>query len=93
MNEQNKSLILGLLLLCAIAYYLVGFVGGAIALVAIGAVLELTFWVVGLRTSQKQTKLVPTEFRCFECKATVNEDDEKCPKCGWVWKAHENDDL
>jgi uncharacterized membrane protein len=93
MIKQNKSLILGLLLLCAIACYLFGFVVGAIALVAIGAVLELTFWVVGFRTSEKQTKLMPTEFRCFNCKATINEDDEKCPNCGWVWETNENNDL
>ncbi|MFX1537219.1 MAG: hypothetical protein ACFFDI_23680 [Promethearchaeota archaeon] len=93
MNEENKSLILGLWFLCAIVCYLVGFVGGAIALVAIGAVLELTFWVVGFRTSQKQKKLMPTEFRCFNCKATINEGDEKCPVCGWVWKTFENNDL
>lgn len=92
MNEQNKSLVLGLWFLCAIACYLAGFAGGAIALVAIGAVLELTFWVIGLRTSQKQTKLMPTEFRCFNCKATINENDEECPKCGWVWKTLENND-
>jgi hypothetical protein len=86
MNEQNKSLILGLWFLCAVACYLVGLAGGAIALVAIGAVLELTFWVVGLRAPKKQGKLLSTQFRCFNCKATIAEDDDKCPNCGWTWE-------
>ena len=93
MNLQNKSLILGLMLLSAIACYIFGFIGGAITLVAIGAVLELTFWVVGFRSYQKKSKLMPTEFRCFNCRATINEDDEKCPKCGWIWKTDENNNL
>jgi hypothetical protein len=93
MNEQKKSLILGLWFLCAIAFYLAGFVVGAIVLVAIGAVFELTFWIVGYRTSNRKTKLSSTEFRCFNCKATIKEDDEKCPKCGWIWNTLENNDL
>ena len=92
MNKQNKSLIMGLLLLFAIVCYIFGFIGGAIVLVAVGAVLELTFWVVALSTSQKQTRLMPMDFRCFNCKAIINEDDEKCPKCGWIWKTLENSD-
>ena len=86
MDEQKKSLILGIWLLCAIACYLVGFAAGAIVVVAIGAVFELTFWIVGFRTSIRETKLSPTEFRCFNCKATIKENDEKCPKCGWEWE-------
>lgn len=93
MNEQNKSLILGLWFLCAIACYLVGFIASAITLVAIGAVVELTFWVVGYRTSNRRTKLMPTEFRCFNCKATISENDEKCPECGWIWQSSGNSDL
>ena len=93
MNRQNKSLILGLMLLCAIVCYIFGFIGGAIALVAIGAALELTFWFIGFRAYQKQTKLMPMEFRCFNCRATIHEDDEKCPKCGWIWETPENNDL
>lgn len=93
MNEQKKSLILGLWFLCAIICYLAGFAAGAIVLVAIGAVLELTFWIVGYRTSERRTKLPPTEFRCFNCKATIKETDEKCPRCGWIWVAPENKNL
>ena len=93
MNEQKKSLILGLWFLCAIACYLAGFIAGAIVLVAIGAIIELSFWIIGFHTSPRKRKLLPTEFRCFNCKATINEDEEKCPKCGWMWKTPENKDL
>ncbi|MDD3374810.1 MAG: hypothetical protein PHY73_03680 [Candidatus Omnitrophica bacterium] len=31
------------------------------------------------------SKLNQEEFRCFKCKALINQDDEKCPQCGWKW--------
>jgi hypothetical protein len=87
MNRQNKSLMMGLLLLCAVACYAFGLTLGAFVIVAIGAVFELTVWGVGFRSYRNKTKLMPTEFRCFNCRATINEGDEKCPECGWMWEA------
>jgi len=34
---------------------------------------------------QKYSRLGATEFRCFKCKSLVQENDSKCPKCGWKW--------
>lgn len=44
MHKLNKWLLLGLLALGAIACYAVGFVAGAIVLVAVGGLFELAFW-------------------------------------------------
>jgi hypothetical protein len=45
MRSPNRWLILGILALCAIACYAVGLIAGVVVLVAIGAILELSFWV------------------------------------------------
>ena len=26
------------------------------------------------------------EFRCFKCQAIIQENEDKCPHCGWSWK-------
>ncbi len=56
MSKQNKWRMLGLLALCAIVCYAVGFIGGAIAFVAIGAILELAFWFGVFRKFQNLKK-------------------------------------
>ncbi len=54
MRKQNQWLILLLLALCAIACYAVGFIAGVVVLVAIGAILELSFWVGVIRKFRNQ---------------------------------------
>jgi len=56
MSKQNKWLMLGILLLCAVACYAVGFIAGVIAFVAIGVILELLFWLGVFRKFQKLEK-------------------------------------
>ncbi len=56
MNKQNRWVLLGILFLCAIACYAVGLIGGAIAFITIGAILELLFWFGVFRKFQKLKK-------------------------------------
>ncbi len=56
MSKQNKWLMLGILFLCALVCYAVGFIVGAIAFVVIGAILELAFWIGVFRKFQKLKK-------------------------------------
>ncbi|SHG80717.1 hypothetical protein [Ferrimonas marina] len=45
MTRLNRFLLLSLLLVCAIACYVAGSHTGALALILLGAALELAFWV------------------------------------------------
>jgi hypothetical protein len=56
MGKQNRWLLLGILALCAIACYAVGFISGVIVFIAIGAILELSFWFGVFRKFQKLKK-------------------------------------
>ena len=45
MTRRQRHLITALILVLALVFYGVGFSLGAIAIIAIGAILELVFWV------------------------------------------------
>jgi len=42
--EENHSLILGIVLLCAVGCYFIGFSKGTIVFIVLGAILEIAFW-------------------------------------------------
>lgn len=46
---MKRALLLIACLLLAVVFYSLGFHGGAVALIAVGAIFELSFWVLALR--------------------------------------------
>ena len=55
MTSTRKHLALAILICLAVLCYMVGAIVGAIALVAIGFLLELAFWVGIFKTPPKTT--------------------------------------
>ena len=46
---MKRALLLIACLLLAIVFYFLGYNGGAVALIVVGAIFELSFWVLALR--------------------------------------------
>jgi hypothetical protein len=62
-------------------------IGGVVVLIGSG----LFLFSESMSSKNDEPKPGPDEdeIKCFQCRATIPREAEKCPQCGWKWTKQE----